>query len=226
MKALFFGSVGAVVETSELQREAFNLAFAQHGLDWHWDVQEYRSMLGQSGGKDRIADYAAQTGISIDPKQIHQTKTRLFDDLLKARGVTPRPGVVESLRLSRELGMKTAFGSTTAASTVSALLDAQDGLLAQLFDTATSAEDGFAQKPAPDVYRALCQRFQIAPEQALVVEDNAPGLEAARMSGAHVIAFLGANTQDHSTQTADWVASEDVFPVVQSALTTQERKAG
>ena len=33
MRALIFGSIGVLVETSELQRQAYNRAFAEHGLD-------------------------------------------------------------------------------------------------------------------------------------------------------------------------------------------------
>ena len=32
MKALFFGSIGTIVETSEIQRQSFNLAFKDAGL--------------------------------------------------------------------------------------------------------------------------------------------------------------------------------------------------
>ena len=37
MPAILFGSISTVADTSELQREAFNQAFAEHGLDWRWD---------------------------------------------------------------------------------------------------------------------------------------------------------------------------------------------
>jgi len=36
-KALLFGSIGSIVETSEIQRKSFNKAFKQYGLDWNWD---------------------------------------------------------------------------------------------------------------------------------------------------------------------------------------------
>ena len=45
IQALFFGGIGTLLETSELQREAFNAAFREAGLDWHWSIDEYREML-------------------------------------------------------------------------------------------------------------------------------------------------------------------------------------
>ena len=44
VKAIFFGSVGTLAETSELQCQAFNKAFAEAGLDWFWRPNEYREL--------------------------------------------------------------------------------------------------------------------------------------------------------------------------------------
>ena len=53
-KALLFGSIGSIVETSEIQRKSFNKAFKQYGLDWNWTKREYLSLLSKSGGKVNI----------------------------------------------------------------------------------------------------------------------------------------------------------------------------
>ena len=50
-KALLFGSIGSIVETSEIQRKSFNKAFKQYGLDWNWTKREYQYLLSKSGGK-------------------------------------------------------------------------------------------------------------------------------------------------------------------------------
>ena len=54
-KALLFGSIGSIVETSEIQRKSFNEAFRKYGIDWNWTRTEYLSLLSKSGGKDRIS---------------------------------------------------------------------------------------------------------------------------------------------------------------------------
>ena len=78
MFALLFGSIGSIVETSELQRRSFNTAFAEHGLAWDWDVGQYKSLLVKAGGVARIHDYASAANETVDAKAIHDTKTRLF----------------------------------------------------------------------------------------------------------------------------------------------------
>ena len=41
MKSILFGSIGVLVESSEIQRKAFNEAFKEFGLDWYWNVANY-----------------------------------------------------------------------------------------------------------------------------------------------------------------------------------------
>ena len=55
MPALLLGSISTVADTSELQRQAFNQAFEEHGLDWQWDQDQYRAMLSgkRRPGPDR-----------------------------------------------------------------------------------------------------------------------------------------------------------------------------
>lgn len=58
LKVVALGSIGTLIETSEIQRSAFNNAFMEDGLDWNWTQNDYSKMRGQSGGRQRIADYA------------------------------------------------------------------------------------------------------------------------------------------------------------------------
>ncbi|MFN6978658.1 MAG: haloacid dehalogenase, partial [Gemmobacter sp.] len=78
MRAIMFGSIGVLAETSDMQRLGFNDAFREAGLDWSWSPQDYRAMLRQSGGQDRIARYAAARGVSVDAPALHAAKTRHF----------------------------------------------------------------------------------------------------------------------------------------------------
>ena len=64
MPAVLFGSIGALADTSELQREAFNEAFDAHGLDWNWSRDEYRALLAgqRRRGPDRRLRQLARRG--------------------------------------------------------------------------------------------------------------------------------------------------------------------
>ena len=87
MPAMFFGSISTIADTSELQRQAFNDAFAEHGLDWHWDRDAYQALLQSSGGSDRVTEYARSKGDSIDAEAVHRTKSELFQQRLADAGL-------------------------------------------------------------------------------------------------------------------------------------------
>jgi beta-phosphoglucomutase-like phosphatase (HAD superfamily) len=107
VSAIFFGSIGTIADTSELQRQSFNQAFALHGLDWNWSRSEYRTLLEKSGGSRRIEDYAQSKGRSVDAKAIHRSKSDLFQASLHD-GLAPRPGVVEVIAEAKRSGFKLA----------------------------------------------------------------------------------------------------------------------
>ena len=86
VKAIFFGSIGTLVETSDLQRRAFNQAFSEAGLDWNWSAEVYKHLLTKSGGRGRIQDFASQHGMDVDASQLHLRKTEIFDALMAAHG--------------------------------------------------------------------------------------------------------------------------------------------
>ena len=57
LKAVFFGSIGTIAETSEIQRRSYNLAFKRLNIDCYWNVANYCEMLKVPGGKDRIRNF-------------------------------------------------------------------------------------------------------------------------------------------------------------------------
>ena len=81
-KAILFGSIGTLIETSDLQRESFNEAFKEAGLDWYWDQEDYRLLLKQSGGTKRIEDFAEKNNVNVNASQIRNRKTEIFSSYI------------------------------------------------------------------------------------------------------------------------------------------------
>ena len=98
-KALLFGSIGTLVETSEIQRKSFNEAFKKKGLNWYWTKEEYIKLLNKSGGSDRIKEYAKKKNTKVNAKQLRDLKTKLFNNYLKKNHLKLRPGVKNIINL-------------------------------------------------------------------------------------------------------------------------------
>ena len=78
MKALFFGSIGTVIETSEIQRQSFNKAFKDAGLNWYWNIATYCNLLNNPGGKKRIKEYSQGILDQETIDFIHSKKKKIF----------------------------------------------------------------------------------------------------------------------------------------------------
>ena len=197
MAAILFGSISSVADTSELQRRAFNDAFAEHGLDWKWSQDDYREMLGSNGGADRVAKYAhTHGGDDVDAAGVHATKSQIFQRLVSESGVTPRPGVAEVVEAAKAKGVKLGFVTTTSGANISALLSALEPHLgADPFDLIVDSDAVDSPKPDAACYVWAMEQLGVDAGKAVAIEDNVGGVTAANSAGVTCIAFPNENTE-------------------------------
>jgi len=195
-RALLFGGIGTILETSEIQREAFNRAFAEAGLDWVWDKDQYRRLLVTPGGTQRIAGFArARKETGIDAAALHARKTEFFHARLRQGKLLPRPGVARLLCECAELNVLTGLASNTDGKTSRLVLEAA-GLDPAAFSVISDRSNIESSKPSGDVYRFCLENLGICPENALAIEDSESGLRAALDAGLSCIVTPGGNTRD------------------------------
>ncbi|WP_148613451.1 HAD family hydrolase [Nocardioides rubriscoriae] len=198
MPAILFGSISTLADTSEIQRDAFNRAFAEHGLDWTWDQEEYAGLLGSNGGRDRVAAYAADRGETVDADAVHATKSRIYQETLRSTDVAPRAGVVETFRSAKEQGLKVGLVTTTSADNVAALGDALAGKVDFAeFDVVVDESKVGARKPDAEAYSYALAQIGAHASEAVAIEDNLGGVESAKAAGVPVVAFPNGNTVTH-----------------------------
>ena len=195
MSAILFGSISILADTSELQRRAFNEAFASHGLDWDWSRDDYVAMLGSNGGAQRVADYASSRGQDVDSSAIHVTKSEIFRKLLNSEDVAPRPGVVPTMERAKQEGYKLGLVTTTSTENVAALLAAlQRTLNADAFDLVVDSSSVDESKPDPASYLFALEKLGEDASSAVAIEDNVGGVQAAANAGVTCVAFPNENT--------------------------------
>ncbi len=199
MPALLFGSISTLADTSELQRQAFNDAFAEHGLDWTWDREEYQRLLTSNGGAARIAEQASSRGQDVDADAVHATKSRLFQERLATTALQARPGVVDTMNAAREQGIRLGLVTTTSPENVAALLT---GLRSELgehpFDVVVDRSRVETGKPDPQAYTVALQQLGEPAGACVAVEDNVGGVRSAMAAGMDCLAFPNENTVGHS----------------------------
>lgn len=192
--ALFVGSIGVLADTSDLQRQAFNHAFDRFGLGWHWDWPTYVRLLQKQGGRQRIADYAEEQGVSdiVDAGAVYAVKQGAFDALARSSCLKLRPGLDDLLSAAGARGLKRAFVSSTSRAQIDATFEVLRGSVDEsVFDHIGDRSQVARAKPAPDIYEAALTALDVAPDAVLAIEDTPESAEAALQAGIKVIGFPG-----------------------------------
>ena len=182
-KAVFFGSIGTLTETSELQRQAYNLAFQDAGLNWHWNVATYCALLRQPGGKKRLNYWSKGALSTADIDRLHSAKERHFSIAAQA-GLHLRPGVAKLMDYCKRHDIQIGLITTTTNKTLSLL---QKGLEHALdftvFDLITQKGDVAAEKPDSAIYHHALSQLGLKPHEAIAIEDTAANQGAALDAG-------------------------------------------
>jgi HAD superfamily hydrolase (TIGR01509 family) len=210
-KAVILGAIGTIAETSDIQRQAFNAAFVDAGLDWVWSIDAYRELLKVNGGQNRIRAYrdADPTRAQVSDAMIaelHQAKTDHYVAKLAQGHLTPRDGVVELMAACRSHAIPVAFCTSTSAANVNAIGAAlADVLPFDQFATIVTIDQIAQPKPAPDAYHYCLEQLGLTADQVIAIEDSPASLAAAKAAGIATIATPGATTAGQDFAAADLV---------------------
>jgi HAD superfamily hydrolase (TIGR01509 family) len=203
LKALIFDVDGTLAETEDLHRQAFNRAFAELGLPWHWDEALYADLLTVMGGKERLAHYIdtqhapeAKALRGLSP-QIHARKTVAYGALVAEIGLPLRPGIARLIAEAQTAGIRLAVATTTSRPNVDRLLAANFPPDAAPFDVIAAGDEAKRKKPAPDVFLLALAGLNVAASEAVAFEDSAAGISSARAAGLPVLATRSRYTDSH-----------------------------
>ena len=189
LRGLFLDFDGTIAETERFgHRVAYNRAFAERNLAWHWDEALYADLLRVAGGKERLRFFLGR-----DHPELHDAAAReqLIDELYRAKvehftALAPRipfrPGVQRLIGEAHAAGLRVAIVTTGSRAGVQSLL-AQDAALSEMFDLLATNESVEKKKPAPDVYEWALAQLDLAPEACVAVEDSHVGVCAALAAG-------------------------------------------
>ena len=207
LKALLFDVDGTLADTEkDGHRVAFNMAFEEAGLDWHWDVDLYDRLLAVTGGKERIKYYLSEFNTDFEKpenfdefvKGLHAAKTRFYTELLAEGRIPLRTGVERLLNEAREAGLRLAIATTTTPENVTALLENTLGPESiEWFEVIAAGDIVPAKKPAPDIYIWAMEQMGLTPEACMAFEDSENGIRASRAANLPTLVTINDYTRNH-----------------------------
>ncbi len=218
LEALIFDVDGTLADTErDGHRVAFNNAFKQASLDWHWSVELYAKLLAVTGGKERMAyylekfntDFATDGDTSLLIKDLHASKTGFYTELLAAGTIPLRPGVKRLIDEAREQNIRIAISTTTTPANVTALLEHSLGPGSNdWFEVIAAGDIVPAKKPAADIYLWALEKLNLKPSSCLAFEDSENGIKSSLGANLKTIITINDYTRTHDFSGAALVISD------------------
>jgi len=188
LKAVLFGSLSSIADLAEYEREAFNRAFLQHGLNISWTSSAYLYRMRHHGRFMGVEHDREKLGVD-DLTSFYQDVELHFRDVLDAKSIVPDPWLTTSTKYLRDNGLKTALVSGANRQTILRVLaGAYQVYASSTFDLIISEADASAHKPSPDLYFAALNKLSVKPHEAIALEVTPQGIQAAKEAGLYTVA--------------------------------------
>lgn len=183
IKAVLFDMDGVLIDAKDWHYEALNDALFLFGME----ISRYDHLHTFDGlpTKKKLEILSEQYYL---PKDLHD-----FINKIKQKKTTQyvnrlcHPTFCHEYALARlkNEGYKIAVCSNSIRSTILNMMEKAS--LDEYLDLIVSNEDVKNAKPDPEMYITAIRKFNLSPDECLVVEDNPNGIKAGIASGAHVL---------------------------------------
>ena len=192
IKAILFGSIGTIVETSNIQRNCFNSAFKNSGLKWYWSKKLYQSMLKKSGGEKRVKKFRLEKKTFVNAKKIRNLKTLIFNNFLKKNKLKPRAGVINVIKYCKKNKIKICFVTSTTKNNIDAVFISLNKYLKKSdFDYIGHNKIIKKFNNKTDIYLHCLKKLKLRNKDWLAIEDTEISFKYAKKAKLRCVAFPG-----------------------------------
>ena len=217
LQAIIFDVDGTVAETADLHRAAFNRAFQEQGLNWHWDREIFSQLSPVEFSLPKLRLFSLATkrsGTARVPTheelaKIAARKAYFFCQSVHNGAAHLRPGVARLLQECIHEGLLLGAVSTSTRAETQSLLAAVLGFhtMGQITSLKT-AEDTKVQTAERALYRTVLDDFGLTGNRAIAIDDSASGAAAAAQNGLAVLATPSMYSSSHRFENTAVILSD------------------
>ncbi len=181
IKGVIFDLDGVLVSTDKLHYKAWKKLAQEIGIaDFKREDNEKQRGVSRMESLQIVLDKGNKSYAEEEKEELAERKNNYYKEMLEELNDSAvLPGALETIRLLKEKGIMTAVGS--ASKNAPDILK-RIGLLTYM-DKISSGLDTTRSKPDPEVFLVAADKLGLPPQDCLVVEDSAAGVQAAKAAG-------------------------------------------
>ena len=196
IKGVIFDLDGVLIHTDELHYRAWKQIADKIGVPFDRKINDKLRGVSRMESLEIILNGIGEKFSETEKQILAEEKNTLYRNYLSQ--LTEKDVSVETFALLedlRKMNLKLAVGSSSKNARF--ILE-QVGLL-RLFDAVSDGNNISKSKPDPEVFLKAAEYLCLFPNECLVVEDAASGIEAAKAGG-----FCSAGIGDANSADADY----------------------
>ncbi|MFQ6792020.1 MAG: HAD family hydrolase [Thomasclavelia sp.] len=182
IEAVIFDMDGLMIDSERVTFEGYQHVLKKDNLTM--SEETYKTLLGKTvkAVYELFAnDYGKQYDVDRVIKEVHQYIADRFEN----DGVPLKKGLLELLKYLKENNYKTIVATSSHRSRVDLIL--KQAKITEYFDDSICGDEVTHGKPDPEVFLKACQKLNVSPDKALVLEDSESGINAAYNAKIKVI---------------------------------------
>lgn len=200
LKAVIFDMDGVIIDSEPMHAKAAILALEKYHVSISMDyIQEFIGSTTKHMCDKMVRDFQ----LDITPEELLKANEEMKAYLLKKKGHTVIPYVIDLIRDLHNNGIKLSIASSSPASDIEDVMDSLN--IRQYFDCYVSGSMVAQPKPAPDIFLLAADRLGVDPSECIVIEDSFHGITAANAAGMACIGYINPNSGKQDLRKASFL---------------------
>lgn len=204
LKGILFDFDGTLADSENAHRDVWNAILGEFSveLDKPTYKSNYSGIPAPAGAKRMVEEY----GLPIASEELVRRKVEGTVKRFSAQPVALMAHAIEALDWAKAQGLRTALVTGSGRDELMPTLRHHD--LERYFEFIVTRNDVVHSKPDPECYLTMLKHLGLRADECLVIEDTAPGVQAARRAGIEVIAIPNEYSADHDFAGAVYTAED------------------
>jgi HAD superfamily hydrolase (TIGR01509 family) len=225
IRGVVFDFDGVILDTETAEFESWRELFAEHGAEL--DLDDWVHCVGTTQAVDTYGLLRERASTPVgDRAAVHRRQRQRAHALVDASPLLP--GVLHWIEDAASAGLGLAIASNSLAEWPDRNLTRVG--LRDRFGHLSCFDGVCAGKPDPYLYLRACDALEVAPHEAIAVEDSPDGVRAATAAGLFCVAVPAGLTKDLDLTHADLVvesldhlALADAIALVEGRNTSRDQ---